>query len=154
MNVPCAGITAATRPFVLLGDPVSHSLSPRIHNAAFRACGVDGVYVAIRCSPADAGALLRAIAHGGGGGNVTLPHKILAAGVLDRQTSAVTRTGACNTFWSEDGLVCGDNTDVEGFRRALDGFVPASAGSRVLLIGAGGAACSSRHLPRARTSPS
>ena len=133
-------VSASTRVLALLGDPVAHSLSPRIHNAALRAAGLDAVYVALRCSQSDAGALLRLIAHAGGAGNVTIPHKLLAAGVLDRKTDAVVRTGACNTFWLEDGVVWGDNTDVAGFKRAAGAFHSDLAGARALLLGAGGAA--------------
>ncbi len=130
---------AGTRLFALLGDPVSHSLSPRLQNAALRAAGVDGVYVALRCAPADLPGLLRGIALGGGGGNVTVPHKALAAASVDRRTPAVQRTGACNCFWSEGGEVWGDNTDVEGARAAIHALLGAEPGS-VLLVGAGGAA--------------
>lgn len=136
-----AGITAATRVFTLLGDPVEHSLSPAIHNAAIRDAGVDGVYVALRCSEEDVPVLVRSLSLAGGGGNVTLPHKERAAAAVDAPTEAVRRTGACNTFWGEGGEVRGDNTDVEGFRRSLRSFLGADPeGARVLLLGAGGAA--------------
>lgn len=125
----------------LLGDPVHHSLSPVVQNAAFGVADVDGVYVALRCGADDLPVLLRGIAHAGGGGNVTLPHKERAAAVLDEPTDAVRRTGACNTYWLEDGSIRGDNTDVEGFRRAARALMDAPAeGARVLLLGAGGAA--------------
>jgi len=133
-------VTAATRLFALLGDPVTHSLSPLIQNAAFRAAGADGVYVALRCTPEALPGLMRGIALAGGGGNVTVPHKEAACRVLDRASAAVTRTGACNTFWHEAGALCGDNTDVAGFRAAARELVPTTAGARVLLLGAGGAA--------------
>jgi shikimate dehydrogenase len=133
--------TASTRLVALLGDPVAHSLSPAFQNAAFRAAGVDGVYVALRCDGGSCAALLRGIARAGGAGNVTLPHKGLAAEAVDRRTAAVERTGACNTFWYEDGAVWGDNTDVAGFSRALRELLGcAPAGARVLVLGAGGAA--------------
>ena len=78
---------------------------------------------------------------GGGGGNVTVPHKEKAASVIDNPSEAVRRTGACNTFWSEGGKLRGDNTDVEGFGRALRHFLGGDAtGHRVLLLGGGGAA--------------
>jgi shikimate dehydrogenase len=134
-------LDASTRVFALLGDPVAHSLSPRFQNAALAALGLDGVYTALRCSAGDLPGLLAGLARAGGGGNVTVPHKALAARSVDRATDAVGRTGACNTFWAEDGLVHGDNTDVEGVRgalRALLGRPP--AGATVLLLGAGGAA--------------
>lgn len=133
--------TAATRLFALLGDPVSHSLSPKFQNAALRALGLDAVYVALRCAADDVPGLLRGLARAGGGGNVTVPHKAVAAASVERPSEAVRRTGACNAFWLEDGAVHGDNTDVAGARqavRALLGREP--AGARVLLLGAGGAA--------------
>lgn len=132
--------TSATRLIALLGDPVAHSFSPRIQNAAFRAAGVDGFYVALRCDVSAFPGLLQGIARAGGAGNVTVPHKELAAGVIESATDAVIRTGACNTFWLEGGRICGDNTDVAGFRAAVRGLIGSPAGARVLLLGAGGAA--------------
>lgn len=136
------GPAGGRRLLALLGDPVDHSASPAMQNAAIQDAAVDGVYVALGCDAEDLPGLLRGIAHAGGGGNVTLPHKERAAGLLDRPSDAVRRTGACNTFWGDDeGLVHGDNTDVEGFKRALRDFLPESvAERRVLLLGAGGAA--------------
>ncbi len=135
-------VTASTRSLTLLGDPVGHSKSPLVQNAAFAAAGVDGVYVAVRCGLDDLQGLMRGLSRAGGGGNITLPHKERAAEVVDVASPAVRRTGACNTFWGdEDGRVHGDNTDVGGFRQALKSFVEGSpAGIRVLLLGAGGAA--------------
>lgn len=133
-------IDVGTRLVALLGDPVDHSLSPRFQNAAFAAAGVDAVYVALRCSGDGFDGLLRGIARAGGAGNVTLPHKTRAAGIVEERTGAVERTGACNTFWLENGRVHGDNTDVEGFGRAAREVVGPPAGARVLVLGAGGAA--------------
>jgi shikimate dehydrogenase len=132
-----------TRLLALLGDPVAHSLSPRIQNHALRVAGLDATYVALRTPVVAVEGLLRGIALTGGGGNVTLPHKARACAAVDRRTPAATRTGAVNTFWAEGDEVWGDNTDVEGLRRALGslGVEGTSwAGSRVLLLGAGGAA--------------
>jgi len=112
-----------------------------LQNAAFEAAGVDGVYLALRCDAEGLSGLFTGLARAGGGGNVTLPHKGVAAGLVDRPSEAVRRTGACNTFWAEDGVIHGDNTDVEGFRRALESaFAGPHVGMRVLLAGAGGAA--------------
>lgn len=149
-------ITSATRVIALLGDPVSHSRSPLMQNAAFRHAGVDGVYISMRCAEEEIGGVLRTLAFTGGAGNVTLPHKGRAATLIDKPSEAVLRTGACNTFWAEDDGIHGDNTDVEGFGRALQRFLGEAAGSdsdsdsgsgsgsvsgaRVLLLGAGGAA--------------
>ncbi|MFW6206025.1 MAG: shikimate dehydrogenase family protein [Gemmatimonadota bacterium] len=130
----------ATRLVVLLGDPVEHSLSPQFQNPAIGAAGIDAVYVPLRCDADRFPGLLRGIAGAGGAGNVTLPHKTRAAGLLDRATAAVEQTGACNTFWAEGGWIHGDNTDVDGFARAARRLIGSPAGARVLVLGAGGAA--------------
>ena len=120
---------------------MTHSCSPAIQNAALRALGLDGIYVALRSNAEDMVGFLRGLARSGGGGNITLPHKEKAATVVDVPSSAVRRTGACNTFWLEDGKIHGDNTDVEGLGRALDDFLDGGvAGHKVLVLGAGGAA--------------
>jgi shikimate dehydrogenase len=134
-------VTSATRLIALLGDPVSHSLSPVFQNAALEAAGLDGVYLSLRCDAAALPGLLRGIALGGGAGNVTLPHKEVAAASVDRATAAVGNTSACNTYWLEDGLVCGDNTDVAGVGGAVRALLGGGVkGARVLLVGAGGSA--------------
>lgn len=135
------GPGGSTRLLVLLGDPVEHSLSPRMQNAAIRALGLDGIYVGLRAGAADVAGLMRGTARGGGGGNVTLPHKEEAARVVESPTDAVQRTGACNTFWMEDGVLRGDNTDVVGVRAAASALLGGPpAGAKILLLGAGGAA--------------
>lgn len=125
----------------LLGDPVDHSLSPAIHDAAFHELAVEARYVALRVRAAELPHLMRAFARSGGG-NVTLPHKRAAGGLVEEATPEARLTGACNCFWSRDGVLWGDNTDVAGFRAALEawGEGPSLAGARVLLLGAGGAA--------------
>ena len=112
-------ISGTSRVFAILGDPVSHSLSPAMQNAAFRALGLPAVYVPFPCCAADLPHLLQTIARAGGGGNVTVPHKELAAGSVDvcRELGEVVE--ACNTFWSENGMTIGDNTDVPGLLEAL-----------------------------------
>jgi shikimate dehydrogenase len=138
-------VSATTRLLALLGDPVAHSLSPAFQNAAIAALGLDAVYVALRCDAQHAAPLLRGIARAGGAGNVTIPHKALAAECIERPTAALRRTGACNTFWVESGVLCGDNTDVEGFRLAASQLIDDRHGSRALIIGAGGAAAAAAY---------
>lgn len=132
--------TPDTRLVALLGDPVGHSLSPRIQNAAFEAAGIDARYVALRCERPDVGVLMGAIGRAGGAGNVTLPHKEEARRAVREVTGAADRTGAVNTFWSQDGRLLGDNTDVEGFLAAARALLGEEPGGRILLLGAGGAA--------------
>lgn len=128
-------VTGRTRVFALLGDPVAHSLSPAMHNAAFAALGLDAVYVPIRCQADQVPALMRALATGGGG-NVTVPHKQLAAVTVD-DANALGRD-AVNTFWGAEGRLVGDNTDVAGVLAGLDAIdAPASTW---LVLGTGGGA--------------
>lgn len=138
---PQLALSSRTRLIAILGDPVKHSLSPVFQNAAFEAAGLDAVYLALRTPANLLPGLLRGVAHAGGGGNVTVPHKEIAATSVDVPSEAVRITGACNTFWYEDGRVHGDNTDVYGFARAVERLTGGGlTGARVLLVGAGGAA--------------
>lgn len=131
-------IDGSTRVFAILGDPVAHSLSPAMQNAAFRVLGLKAVYVPIRCGPDDVPGLVRALSRAGGGGNVTVPHKEAAARALDRRRPTVDRLEACNTFWGENGAAVGDNTDVAGVLAALDDLeAPPGAW---LVLGTGGGA--------------
>ena len=127
------------RVFALLGDPVLHSLSPVMHNAAFRALGLPAQYVPIRSSARDLPGLLGGLARSGGGGNVTVPHKELAARLVQDTSEIAREVGACNTFWRHAERVRGDNTDVAGVIDALRelGVVD---GSRWLIAGTGGGA--------------
>jgi shikimate dehydrogenase len=131
-------IDGNTRVFALLGDPVAHSLSPAMQNAAFRALGLRAVYVALRCSTDDLAPLMRSLARAGGGGNVTIPHKEAAALAVDRRLDDAAEVGACNVFWREQELVAGSNTDVEGLLRAVEPLEPPPA--PWLIVGTGGGA--------------
>jgi shikimate dehydrogenase len=125
----------------VLGYPVRHSLSPAMHNAAFRALGLNGVYLAFEVAPdrlAQAIAGMRGL--GIRGLNLTIPHKEAVIPLLDGLTDAARHIGAVNTlFWDGERLV-GDNTDAEGFLRALYEAGVNPAGQTVLVLGAGGAA--------------
>jgi shikimate dehydrogenase len=138
------------RLYALLGAPVHHSLSPALQNAAINALGLDAVYVALRTWDELVGPFMRSLALAGGGGNVTLPHKRAAAAALDHPSDDVRATGACNTFWWDEGRgLCGDNTDVAAFRKAAEALLREElAGCRVLLLGAGGAARAVVHACR------
>jgi shikimate dehydrogenase len=135
-------ITARTAVVGLLGHPVDHSLSPRIHNAAFRAQGVDAVYLAFDVLPEELGravAGLRALRMRGA--NVAMPHKEAVLGLLDEIDPLSARIGAVNTIINDSGRLIGRNTDVPGFGAALRSVLPSGArGSHCLLVGAGGGA--------------
>lgn len=128
-------ISGATRVFALLGDPVAHSLSPTMHNAAFVAMGLDAVYVALRCEAAAVRPLMETLARKGGGGNVTIPHKEAAAAVLD-PTGEHSRV--YNTFWGRDGRLEGAETDSDGIVAAL--LRLGAPGGDWCVIGTGGSA--------------
>jgi shikimate dehydrogenase len=126
---------------VLLGDPVSHSLSPVFQNAALLHAGIPVVYEPMRVEARELSARLGELKEEGAAGNVTVPHKLAAYRECDRATVVAVRVGAINTFWTEDGLLHGDNTDVEGFSRAVTQLIGKQPeGARVVLFGAGGAA--------------
>src|SRR5438132_5590789 len=104
---------------VLLGDPVAHSLSPAFQNAALRAAGIELVYEALRVPTADLPAAIRRLAAENAAGNVTVPHKREMLALCSRASPIAERVGAVNTFWTDQGEVVGDNTDVAGFERAV-----------------------------------
>jgi len=134
-------VNAHTRICGIIGDPVEHSLSPVMHNAAFHARGINYVYVAFRVPASRLGAAVAAIRHLNlVGVNVTIPHKEAVLEHLDEVSEEARLMGAVNTIVRRDDRLIGYNTDGEGFLRALRaaGFVP--AGRSVLLLGAGGAA--------------
>jgi shikimate dehydrogenase len=112
--------SAHTRVFAVLGNPVAHSLSPRMHNAGFLAAGIDAVYVALAVDAAGVSSLMHALVMAGGGGNVTVPHKQVAAASGHAITARVARLGAGNAFGMVDSLVTVENTDVDGVLAAVD----------------------------------
>ena len=131
-----------TKLYAVIGHPVAHSLSPRIHAEFARQQGVDLEYRAI-----DAGldgleeALQQFAAEGGAGANITLPFKPAAAALCRELTPRAQRAGAANTLVREDGSWRGDNTDGAGLVRDLTGRHGLDLRSRrTLMLGAGGGA--------------
>ena len=112
-----------------------------MHGAALEHAGIELQYTARDVLPDDFDAVLEALIAEGAAGNVTIPYKERAAARCDWLSNAAQRAGAVNTFWSVEGELHGDNTDIGGFRAAaleLLGGIPAA--SRIALLGAGGAA--------------
>lgn len=128
------------RVFGVLGDPVDHSLSPVMHNAAFAALRLPHVYLRYRVAPSElARALDEARRLGVGGLNLTVPLKETAVPLLDALTPAAARIQAVNTVIVRRGRLVGDNTDGRGFLAALATRVRVDR-APVLLLGAGGSA--------------
>jgi shikimate dehydrogenase len=131
-------INGKTELYGIMGMPVSHSLSPAMHNRAFQALGLNKVYLPFPVS--DAVAALNAFrALGVRGVSVTIPHKQAVLPLLDSVDPVAERIGSVNTLVIEGGRIHGLNTDWRGANRALSEKM-ALAGSSVLLLGAGGSA--------------
>ena len=126
----------------MFGDPVEHSLSPLMHNAAFRHLGMDWVYVPFHVKPDQLRAATEGVrAMGIAGVNVTVPHKVAVMQYLDEIDQESELIGAVNTVVCREGRLLGYNTDGRGFLRSLErqtGREP--NGADVLIAGAGGAA--------------
>ncbi len=134
-------LTASTGFVVLLGDPVGHSLSPVIHNAAFEAQGIDLAYLACPVESHHLGAAMEGLhVLGAVGANVTLPHKTDALRLAETASPAARALGAANTLVREPNGWQAENTDVAGFLAPLRAHAVAVAGSTVVVLGAGGAA--------------
>ncbi|HHC08579.1 MAG TPA: shikimate dehydrogenase [Actinobacteria bacterium] len=125
---------------VLLGDPVEHSLSPVLHEAALAATGLVGTYTTRRVDEAGLRLAVEELRHGRlTGANVTMPHKVLAFELAERPTARALRIGAVNTLWRREGAVWADNTDVDGVLGAFaEAGLPEAA--PILVLGGGGAA--------------
>lgn len=134
-------MNADFKTYCIIGDPIDHSLSPAIHNAAFNTLGLNCSYIALRVQE---GQLKNSIdslrAINIGGFNVTMPHKVKVLNYVDRYDKTVQLVGAANTVNNEEGKFCAYNTDVAGFIRPLHERKISFNGVEVLILGAGGAA--------------
>jgi len=132
-------INASTEFCGVIGNPVSHSLSPAIHNAAFKEAGVNCVYLAWQVqSIGEAIKGLRALGNFRGA-SVTIPHKVSAMPFLDHIEPTAKAIGAINTIVAEKGKLTGYNTDAAGALRALREGRAELAGQHIVVLGSGGA---------------
>lgn len=137
-------IPALTPParLAVFGDPVAHSRSPGIQNAALHACGIDAQYIRIHVRPEEFSAALRALPVAGFlGTNVTIPHKAAALAAVDTADDYARQAGGVNTVVVEGGKLAGFNTDGPGLLRAIrEEFSVDLRDLRVMVLGAGGGA--------------
>ena len=134
-------ITGQTQLTGLLGSPVAHSLSPLMHNTAYRLLGLDYVYLCFDVSENKLADAVRGLkACGIRGFNLTMPNKNRMMELLDECTPAARLVGAVNTVLQEDGRLIGYNTDGVGFLRSLRENGTDITGKKLVLLGAGGAA--------------
>ena len=130
----------------LIGYPLGHSLSPKIHTAALAACGLQGSYSLFPIPPEDKTALRDLFARIRSGEihglNVTIPHKQNMIEFIDELTPAAGAIGAVNTIYMRENKLIGDNTDAAGFLSDLKNFLTAETQShgdmKALVLGAGG----------------
>jgi shikimate dehydrogenase len=139
-SLPLA-ISGTTRLLALLGDPVGHSLSPAMHNAALAAAGIDAAYMALPVKPENLGAAIAGLrAVNFMGANVTLPHKSAVIPFLDEISPLARTLGAVNTIVNRDGKLYGDTTDAAGFIAAFEDEGHSFDGAQVAILGNGGSA--------------
>jgi shikimate dehydrogenase len=128
----------------IFGDPVAHSMSPAMHNAAYAALGMNRTYVPFRVAPANLAAALRAIpALGIVGVNLTVPHKEAAARIIKDLSGEARTLRAVNCVVNRRGTLQGDNTDARGLERDLLDLGCDLRGRLAIVIGAGGSAAAS-----------
>lgn len=136
-----AEITGSTKLICLLGSPVSHSISPMMHNMAFQKSGLDYVYLAFDVGTDKLKDTVKAFRHMGVRGfNLTMPDKTEMFGLCDECSKAARMIGAVNTVVNEDGVLIGHNTDGIGYFMAAEDAGFNVAGKTLTLLGAGGAA--------------
>ncbi len=134
-------ISGKTRLCGIIGDPVEHTMSPAMHNIAFKKLALDYLYVPFRVKKEELGEAIKGTrALNIRGLNVTIPHKVAVLQFLDELDPLAEKIGAVNTIVNDDGVLKGYNTDAGGFLRALleKGIKP--EGKKVVILGAGGAA--------------
>lgn len=133
--------SGTTRVAAVIGDPISHSLSPVIFNAAFEAAGLDWVFVAHHVPAGETARALDGVrALGIAGLSVTMPHKDAAFAAVDEVSPEARVLGAVNCVVNRDGHLVGHNTDGAGLVAALAAEGVPVSGQRCVVLGAGGAA--------------
>ena len=134
-------LTGQARVAGIIGWPVAHSRSPRLHGFWLERHGIDGAYIPLPIRPDDFAPAVRGlVAAGFAGANVTLPHKHAAFALCDSVDPSAQRAGAVNTLVFREGKIAGSNTDGWGFLANLRAHGVDPAAGPALVLGAGGAA--------------
>ena len=133
-------ISGKTKICGVIGDPIEHTMSPVMHNAAFKKLGIDYLYVPFRVRKEELGKAIEGMrALNMRGLNVTIPHKVAVIPLLDELDPLVEKIGAVNTIVNDGGVLTGYNTDAIGFLQALLERGVEPEGKNVVILGAGGA---------------
>ncbi len=134
-------IRGSSRVVCLLGNPVAHSISPQIHNHAFRTLGLPYVYIPVTVKPSALPSVLFTMrACSFAGANVTIPYKTRVVNYCDSLSDLSKATGTVNTLYFDEGRLCGTTTDHEGFKRALHSMGCGLDNKKVVILGNGGTA--------------
>ncbi|HEX3020012.1 MAG TPA: shikimate dehydrogenase [Chitinispirillaceae bacterium] len=134
-------IRGSSRVVCLLGHPVAHSISPQIHNHAFRTLGLPYVYIPVAVKKQALSSVIFTMRSCGfAGANVTIPHKTRVTNYCDSLSDLSKVTGTVNTLYFEENRLCGTTTDYEGFKRALNWMGCELNDRNVVILGNGGTA--------------
>ena len=133
-------ISGKTNVCGVIGDPIEHTMSPAMHNAAFKKLGMDYRYLPFRVKKEELGKAIDGMrALNIRGLNVTIPHKVAVIPFMDKLDPLAEKIGAVNTIVNDNGVLTGCNTDATGFLQALLDKGVEPEGKRVVVLGAGGA---------------
>jgi len=126
--------------YLLIGNPVMHSLSPAMHNLALKHNKIGGEYISVSVSSRDVNMVLAHCTNDSFlGANITIPHKELFLDMVDELTDEAKEIGAINTLVKQDGKLIGHNTDAYGFIKPIENYIDTLHGERVIIFGSGGA---------------
>lgn len=138
-NQPVASPDASAKTFCIIGDPVEHSLSPLMHNAAFKYLNLNYSYIAFKVKIDELKESVESLRDiNVAGFNVTIPHKVDIARYLDRLSDEASLAGAVNTVKNENGIFVGHNTDIKGLMVPIEERLSDFEGLDILILGAGG----------------
>ncbi len=133
-------ISGKTKVYGIIGDPIEHTMSPIMHNAAFKKLGIDCWYLPFRVRKEELGKAIEGMrALNISGLNVTIPHKVAVIPFLDKLDPMARKIGSVNTIVNDDGVLTGYNTDATGFLQALLEKGVRPEGKNIVILGAGGA---------------
>ncbi|MEP1307561.1 MAG: shikimate dehydrogenase [Balneola sp.] len=126
--------------YLLIGNPVMHSLSPTMHNLALKHNRIGGEYISVSVSSRDVNMVLAHCTNDSFlGANITIPHKELFFDAVDELTEEAKEIGAINTIIKQNGRLIGHNTDAYGFVKPIEKYIDELHGERVVIFGSGGA---------------
>lgn len=129
----------SSKTFCIIGDPVEHSLSPLMHNAAFRYLNLNYSYIAFKVKVNELKESVESLRDiNVAGFNVTIPHKVEITRYVDRLSDEASLAGAVNTVKNENGIFVGYNTDIYGLMAPIEEKIPDFQGIEILILGAGG----------------